>query len=247
MFLRLFGIVLAGLLLVTQTGPAQAANDVVQLYNSLQRTAKFKLDYKIRQNQTGWSTVNTGLGTTIPVRVDLRNGYMFFSDEGTGGGNFDLQVRLFHKSGKKPLIVLVESGYNPPFPDGIKIRTFARSNNVWAEETNWSWTELTLDDFMTGEMTIDDLRALKTIRAQIYISLPPKGRVIVAYLVVNENMTEKVCSGDSSIVVPDKKPYQRYCRSLKSRLFTAINMNWDSEENRFKKGRKSKVQLNWRQ
>jgi hypothetical protein len=106
-----------------------------------------------------------------------------------GGGNYDTQVRLYHSSDKSPIIVIVENGYNPPFPE----------------------------DFLAAKMTIRDLRVLKSIGAQVYVKLYPKSTVPIAYLSINEDMTRAICGGNNSVVVADKSPYLHYCKHPKEK------------------------------
>jgi len=247
MTIRMTGAFAAMLIMMAaaMNGAMAAGSDIVSLYSDLQSRGGFGLNYRIERTGGGWSTFNSEWKTRIPVRVDLRNGYLYFTDEGTGGGNFDTQARLFHKSSGAPMLVIVENGYNPPYPEDTKTRLFSKSGSAWQDDTGWMWPKLSLDDFLTDEMTIADLRAMKALRAKIYVSLPPKGRVPVAYLVVNETMTRAVCGGDKSFVVKDKAPYLRYCNQLKDRLFNAIEIDWNTERDRFEAGRKTRVNLNW--
>jgi len=235
-----FLILLFALFVGFSTSVNVAQADVIQYYKELQKIKHLGLAYPLRAKGKKWLTTNGEWHTAIPVTVDLKNGYIFFSDEGTGGGNFDTQVVLYRKSDKSPLIGIVENGYDPPYPGQAKVRFFSRGTKNWENETAWVWPKIAVDDFLTPDMTIADLRSLKTIGAVVYVKLPRKGTAAMAYLIINEDIAQAVCRGDPSIVVGNVAPYQDYCQRLKGRMFNRIEILWNKQEGRFSKGKKSR-------
>jgi len=235
---------LMGLLFVLFAGFSASINvvqaDVVQYYNELQKIKHLGLDYPLRREGKQWLTTNGEWHKAIPVTVDLKNGYMFFTDEGTGGGNFDTQVVLYRKSDKTPLIGIVENGYDPPYPGHANVRFFSLDSKNWQNDTVWAWPKISIDDFLTSDMTIADLRAIKAVGAAVYVRLPRKGTSATAYLIINEDIAQAVCRGDSSIVVGNVAPYQDYCHRLKGRMFNRIEVLWNKKEGRFLAGEKSR-------
>lgn len=224
---------------------AQAGSGVVGYYNELQQIKHLGLDYPLERQSGTWITFNTSWNTAIKAVVDSDKGYIFFTDEGTGGGNYDTQVRLFQTNDKTPLIAIVENGYNPPFPEGIKVRFFSRGESDWNDETQWVWPSIGVDDFLPAQMTVKDLRVLKAIGAQVYVKLSPRSVGPVAYLSINEDMTHAVCSGDKSFVVADKTPYLHYCKHLKNNIFNKIETVWSKQDRRFRLSKKSSAVLPW--
>lgn len=224
---------------------AHAGSGIVGYYNELQQIKHLGLDYPLEHRSGTWMTFNSAWNTAIRAVVDSDNGYIFFTDEGTGGGNYDTQVRLFPASDKTPLLAIVENSYNAPFPEDVKVRFFARVGSGWKDETKWVWPSIGIEDFLVAQMTIKDLRALKAIGAQVYVWLSPKSRTPIAYLSINEDMTKAVCGGDGSVVVADKSPYLHYCQHLKDNIFNTINTVWNDNDGRFRLGKKSHGFLPW--
>jgi len=224
---------------------AKASSGVVGYYNELQQIKHLDLDYPLVHRTGRWMTFNTAWNTAIQAVVDSDNGYIFFSDEGTGGGNYDTQVRLYPTNDKTPLIAIIENGYNPPFPEDVKVRFFARIESGWKDETKWVWPSVAVDDFLPAKMTIKDLRSLKSIGAQVYVKLSPNREVPIAYLSINEHMTKAVCGGDESVVVADRSPYLHYCKQLENKIFNKIDTVWNKQDGRFRLGKKSHGFLPW--
>jgi|GEM_PF-3315410 len=224
---------------------ANADSSVVDYYHELQQKKDLSLDYQLVHKSGTWITFNQAWGTAIRATVDIDNGYIFFSDEGTGGGNYDTQVQLYSKSNQPPLVGIVENGYNPPYPDDIKVRFFTRIDGRWGDETSWVWPDVAIDDFLTAEMTIKDLRVLKAIGSQVYVKLPHMGAAPIAYLVINKDITKAVCSGGDRIKVADKSPYLHYCQHLKNQIYNKIDIVWNKLDGRFRIAGKSIVFTLW--
>lgn len=244
MYKRWFVLFLA--FLVLHVAPvAHASSGVVGYYNELQQIKYLGLDYPLERRSGTWVTFNTSWNTAIRAVVDNDSGYIFFTDEGTGGGNYDTQVRLYPTSNETPMLAIVENGYNPPFPEDIKVRFFSRIEGQWKDETKWVWSSIAVDDFLPAQMTLKDLRALKAIKAQVYVKLSPNSSFPTAYLSIDEDMTRAVCGGDVSVVVADKSSYLHYCTHLKNNIFNRVDTIWNKETGRFRLGKKSRGTLPW--
>ena len=231
------------ILLVTPTAGAGA--DVVDYYNQLQRQKHLGLDYPLKYKSGRWTTTNRDWNTAIPAIVNIDTGYIFFSDEGTGGGNYDTQIQLYHKADQTPVLAIIENGYNPPYPEDIRVRFFTRVSGRWENDTKWLWPDITLDDFLSAKMTVGDLRALKAINAQVYIKLSKQGTAPIAHLVVNETIARAVCGAQDWIKVANEAPYLHYCQHLRGKIFNKIGTVWDKQHERFNIGKKSRAAALW--
>jgi hypothetical protein len=113
--------------------------------------------------------------------------------------------------------------------------SFGHDGREWADWSHYTWPDLSVADFMPGTMTIDDLRALETIGAAVYVALPRQGTAPEARLIIRESEVRAVCAGEDWLVVPDRAPYLLYCERLAPRLTRTITLGWDRVQVQFMK------------
>jgi hypothetical protein len=224
---------------------AQAEPKVVNYYHALTKQfAAVEPAYKLVQKSGQWITHAPDLEFDFPVLVDGGNGYLLIDDEGTGGGNFQTEV-VYWNTEDGPLLGMAETSYLPPYPDRTRIRFFTRFNDRWSEVSGYVWPSITLADFMRPDMTIQDLRVLEQIGAQVYVKLPQKGLDAEAWLVMRTSHVNAVCNGEYWLVVPDKAPYLYYCNQLQARLSNHMVVDWNKAEGIFRKGQLSRHNQPW--
>lgn len=231
MFKLPFAAILAASFLVASM--VEAKDTVVDYYHELQMFPGLGLEYPLVQKNGQWVSKNIFWDTDIPAVVDIAAGYIFFSDEGTGGGNFDTQIVLWRKPDGAPLIGIAEVSYDAPYPMLDRLRFYEKFGSQWQDVTGFMLPELGIASFMPTEMTIADLETLRDIGTNITVSLPRVGTSIQVYLVIKETYTDAVCSGAGWFSPYDPTPYYRYCKTLEGRMFTQITLDWNKSEERF--------------
>ncbi len=226
--------------------PLHAQPKVVEYYNSLVGTQfPNEYDYPLVLKNGQWTSQNTSWETDMPVLVDGQNGYIFVNDEGTGGGNFTTEA-VYWKRSYGPLLGIAETGYYPPYPEYSRLKFYAFENNAWIDETAYVWPKITLEDFMSDDMTIRDLRALKAIQAALYVKLPQKGLDAEVWLVIRNTEVNAVCNGEDWFKPSNTTPYLTYCNTLKHRLFNHMVVKWNKSDGVFAKGHLSRRVQPWK-
>lgn len=199
------------------------------------------LRYAIRLEAGHWLTTSPDWETPMPVTVDEAKSTILILDEGTGGGSFETQVALWPGAGGTPLLGIAETAMIQPGQEPTRVRFFEPIAGKWSEQTAYVWPDLTLADFMPGEMTIADLKDLKAIGAAVEVRLPRGGKDAEARLTVPQETVKAVCEGEDWFVPADKGPYLRYCEHIADGLFRALRLKWTADEGRFVKGEPTKT------
>jgi hypothetical protein len=167
------------------------------------------------------------------AEVDIANGFIRIDDEGTGGGNFETQVALWRLEGEEPLVGIVEAHKDGGIPGQSRVRFFKKVGRNWVDRTPDVWTPVGLQAFMKGDMTIEDLRALETIGAAVYVSLPRKGTAITAEFKLG-SIEQYACKNDPFANLAEKKPaWDRYCQKLKPALASSVTLPLDPDRTKF--------------
>jgi hypothetical protein len=228
---------MAAMALLLAANTALAEPSVVAAYSGLRASgAAPDLAYDVREAPGGFATISPDWGNAIPVEVDAANGWMRIADEGTGGGSFEAQVVLWRLDHGAGLLGIAESVFDPPHPGASRVRFFSDDYGRWGEWTEYTWPKVTLADFLPGDMTIDDLRALEDLRSVVHVTLPREGRDALARLVTRDEEIAAVCGGEDWFVPADPAAYLRYCARIAPRLAREIVLHFDGELGRFTKG-----------
>lgn len=229
---------------LSAAAPSPAGSDVASQYMALMKSGIAPdLRYAIRSEAGRWLTTSPDWETPMPVTVDEGKGIIRILDEGTGGGSFETQVALWPGSGGSPLVGIAETAMIQPGQEPTRVRFFEPIAGMWSEQTGYVWPDLSLADFMPGEMTIADLKDLKAIGAAVAVRFPQGGKDAEARLIVPKETVKAVCEGEDWFVPADKAPYLRYCERIADGLFRALPVKWASEEGRFVKGEPTKTAM----
>lgn len=222
--------------------PSPAGPAVTRQYMALMKSGIAPdLRYAIRSEGGRWLTTSPDWETPMPVSVDAAKGTILILDEGTGGGSFETQVALWPGSGGTPIVGIAETALIQPGQETTRVRFFEPIAGKWTEQTGYVWPDLSLADFMPGEMTIADLKDLKAIGAAVAVRFPRGGKDAEARLIVPKETVKAVCEGEDWFVPADKAPYLRYCEHIAGDLFRALPVKWTAEEGRFMRGEPSKT------
>jgi len=223
-------------------GSASAGSSVASQYIALLKSGIAPdLRYAIRLEAGRWVTTSPNWDTPMPVTVDAANDYISIHDEGTGGGSFETEVALLFGTGGGPLVGIAETSIVQPGQETTRVRFFEFFAGSWSEQTGYVWLDLSLADFMLGEMTIADLRDLKAIGASVDVALPRGSKDAEASLIVPKKTIQAVCKGEDWFVPADKGPYLRYCEHIAEKLFRFIPLQWNATEGRFMKGQPKRL------
>jgi len=220
-------VVAGGVALLLLTGATAPKRDnVVEAYGQIRAQIK-GFDYTLVQRGGKWSAREPSEPKLDrAAEVDIANGFIRIDDEGTGGGNFETQVALWRVE-DDAFVGIVETHKDGGIPGQSRVRF------SWVDKTPDVWTPVGLQAFMKGDMTIEDLRALETIGAAVYVALPRKGTEITAELKLSST-EEYACKGDASVNLAEKKPaWDRYCQKLKPGLATHVTLRLDTERTKF--------------
>ena len=131
------------LLAIVQISVSGCGQDVVDYYNSLPKTFFSDKDlgdikYPLYKKGDTWFSQSLADREFNPI-VDIKNGYIEFNDEGTGGGNVNTQIVLFRKKDGSPLIGITMGGYNGIYFENstafyeLKNDAWIKTNNVFPE------------------------------------------------------------------------------------------------------------------
>jgi hypothetical protein len=226
-------VVACGVALLLLTGATAPKRDNgVEAYGQIRAQIK-GFDYTLVQRGGKWSAREPSEPKLDrAAEVDIANGFICIDDEGTGGGNFETQVALWRVE-DDAFVGIVETHKDGGIPGQSRVRFFKKIDRNWIDKTPDVWTPVGLPAFMKGDMTIEDLRALQTIGAAVYVALPREGTEITAELKLSST-EEYACKGDASVNLAEKKPaWDRYCQKLKPGLATAVALRFDTERTKF--------------
>ncbi len=131
------------LLAIVQISVSGCGQDVVDYYNSLPKIFFSDKDlgdikYPLYKKGDTWFSHSSADNEFTPV-VDIKNGYIEFNDEGTGGGNVNTKIVLFRKKDESPLIGITKGGYNGIYFENsttfyeLKNDSWVKTDNVFPE------------------------------------------------------------------------------------------------------------------
>ncbi|WP_224372855.1 hypothetical protein [Hyalangium versicolor] len=201
-------------------GAGDTPKSVMDYYQQLPATAfPDSTRYELTRSKSGWITHSKAGDDEISVTVDTKNGYIEFTDEGTGGGDAKTQVALFLKEDKTPIMAVSMSSF-----DGVSVSggiTFAElAGNQWKTVTDHVLPfEMQIEDFL-DEKCLEALNpAMRTnlINEGVIYTLPRQGTTIRASVKVTEYMLKDELQGKKS-PCPSENPRE---------------MKWDKKAGRF--------------
>ncbi len=162
--------------------------------------------------------------------VDIKNGYMNVTDDGTGGGSLIHEMAIFTDSGKKRYIAV-----NVTEHDGIgvnsRLRIYDYSGNEWKDITSMVLPVITWRDFFSagqGKALKAPLTEKHMEELQISYFLPRYGTVIRAEISDTALRTKVFHSGETSDEL--KLAVEGLIREMPC---SAITLEWSMSPGRF--------------
>jgi len=127
-----------------------SAQNIVDYYRSLPESFFADKDlgntkYPLLKKDNQWFSKSLG-GYEFAPLVDIKNGYIEFNDEGTGGGNNRIQVVLFRKADRSPIIGITKGGFNGFYFDS-STSFYEKKNNSW-EKSPAVFPEIKIERFL---------------------------------------------------------------------------------------------------
>jgi hypothetical protein len=196
--------------------------DVLQCYNEL----PIGTDNPIHKKGNQYETLGS-IDQKIPVKVDLKNGFLEWFDTGTGGGTIHVQLAKFKKEDGNGVVV-----YKKSFSDGaateLYLQTFLIQKDTLIEATHLLptiYTGIFVEPNRVGVSKEVEDAALRQLNFNV--QLPQKGTVITGKL-----MPESLRSFCKT---------QKFegCPFLKNLRYTKITLVFDRKTGKFLIGSKS--------
>ena len=205
-----------------------------------QQTAVANLNYPIyhqTMKEDKWVSITPSWNTFIDATVDEKNNYIYILDEGTGGGSFSTQAALWRDDIGALILVVAENTYNERFPEKSFLKAFqympisGDTTSLGIRLISPPIQELSLLDFISGEMSSKDLQVLREIGPTIFYKLPRKGTSIHALLVIDDELQAlsilKECYDSKKVCEKKKKAYRHYYQNLKGKIYRDIELGWN--------------------
>lgn len=245
-------LIIALLLGIPSVCSARASETVVDYYQQMQQQlGEDAFPYTLHKNRTHWDVTvpDDFVANIAKLIVDEKNGYIYINDEGTGGGNGEVQFVLFRGEGNAPYIMWVESLYSGSQPDESHPHLYAHDGDKWYEKTgnHSGLPNIAFADFLPDSMSIADANALAKLSpayASIYYKMPRHGTTAQALLSIRDFEYAPLCDGSHSDE-PNAKAIAHYCTKLKGKIYYKIDLPWDKLHDKFTLGEKHKEMPDW--
>ena len=196
--------------------------DILQCYNEL----PIGTDNPIRKKGNHYETIGS-VQQKIPVKVDVKNGFLEWFDTGTGGGTIHVQIAKFKKEDGGGVVV-----YKKSFSDGaateLYLQTFLIEKDTLMEVTHlfpMIYTGTFVEPNRVGVPKEVEELALRQLNFNV--QLPQKGTLIVGKL-----MPESLRSFC-------KTQKMAGCPFLKNLRYTKITLVFDRKTGKFSIGSRS--------
>jgi len=206
----------------TIPGPATQGKDVLYYYRTL--PPQFSIGHPLKQEDGKWFTESNFTEEPFEVTVvDVKNGYIEFTDPGTGGGDLTSQFVLFRMADGSPVI-----GITQTFSDGAGIDQtcyFLRPEDP--EEIDW--TEYTMPEIDGFSFLRDDSAEEERIVRQLLpvtIELPRYGTTAKAK--VFTGLKDIYCRGDQN-------KFSDYCILFEQLQRKEIALKWNAQLGMFER------------
>ena len=124
------------LLFFMQTSVLVSGQNIVDYYYSLPESFFSDKDlgnikYSLSKKGDAWFSESLA-EYEFAALVDIKNGFIEFNDEGTGGGNVLIRVVLFRKADRSPLIGITKGGFNGFYFES-STAFYKKCNKTWVE------------------------------------------------------------------------------------------------------------------
>jgi len=126
---------------------------IVDYYNALPKSFFYDKDlgnvkYPLNKKDGVWVSKSFADYDLYPV-VDLKKGYIKINDEGSGGGNFLIELFLYRKPNGVPIIAITKGGFDGYYFDSVT-HFYTLNNKTWLEEKN-VLPKLEIEHFLNKE------------------------------------------------------------------------------------------------
>lgn len=232
------GIMTAAVALLSRpVGGLPAGLSVVDLYHRLPESA-ISFKYRLVKKKDGWSAVVPREGRSAGAVVDIRNGYIRISDEGTGGGYREYQEIALFTADRGGFVLGVNQygrdyGVTPPLVrvSGLEFLTLARGR--WETVTLKVVPPLNPADFFTMPQDREKRARLVVVMNNLHkeygllsYTLPRHGTVVTIDLLE----TNLHCFYRNEKTGARKELIKYLCDSVKRKH---MKMKWDTAKGKF--------------
>ncbi len=196
---------------------------IVEWYNILPADSLIGGRFTLVQRHGVWTSTSPITEAELEVIADIKNGYLYVADPGTGGGTIIHELALFKADGGKEYI-----GVNLKEFDGVGIT----SNLKFYAYSGGRFRDVTADicPFLdTKEFIMEKFKELSSARIclkQVSIDpqLPRKGTTLVLQLFTGR--LEMMMTSDGMAL--------KECAGLQDRLYKTIELAWDVKKGIFR-------------
>ncbi len=212
------------------------AQTVVDYYNAVRDAdGDLALDYRFQQIGGQWRVAPAEYQTIVETVVDIPNGYMRVVDEGTGGGNFRLEVALFRTANGAPLLAVAGTGYSGSSAVDGWVEVFAPlGTHQWQRVTDQVWPATDVAVLVPPGGARDDGDLLRAVRVSLVPELPRHGTVAWVRPGYDSQIVDAVCRGEDWISVGEAEAdFLRFCADLRHRLYRRVDVPFSKSQGRF--------------
>ena len=240
----IFFIIITSFLLTS--GKIKAQNNinslnVLEIYDLLPEKL-FHIDeylgevkYDVTYNNGQYSSVSLA-GYNFDAVVDIKNGYIEISDEGTGGGSIYQQIVLFRAATREPLIGITTGGFNS-FYFETRLRFYSFMGNIWQDVTHDVLPQIETYQFVNNEFY--ELNRKKFIENSSFFDyifkLPHYGTQIdikINFLKIKTLLYDKIDFQNGTELTEDQSDFLiNFIVNLK---YDGVKLSFDRSDIRFK-------------
>ena len=187
----------------------------------------------LKQTDSKWKAIDIEGGYTIDVTVDIKNGYLSWNDEGTGGGTLTTDAALFVRTDKSIVLAVGKRSF-----DGVgmsSVITFWEfKNGAMAEITSGIMPAVTASDFLKEKADKQSVRLLgdNLSSLQLEYILPRYGTSIEVR--ASTNRIDRDLSQ-----LDDQSHAESIRKAADTILCTKIFLDWNMKKGVFTIGKKS--------
>lgn len=221
-----------------QKGHSFQDKNILEVYESLPvslfNNDGFEFKYELTERDGKWVT-NSSADYEMPVVVDIQNGFIEISDEGTGGGSNLVQVVMFRKSDQNPCIGICLGGFNGMFSEN-NARFYEYINNRWTDVTGKVFPVFEFKSFMNTQYVESNLRENNDIYSVLdyWVRLPRFGLIVESEVnwekiqaVLRENVNPE--NGETF----DERQQELLRGMINNIMYEKIKIRWDKQNDRF--------------
>lgn len=209
-------------------GSEAFAKSIVEWYNIFPADKLIGGRFTLVQKRGVWTSTSPITEEEIEVVADIRNGYLYIADHGTGGGTIIHELALFTADGGKEYI-----GVNLKEFDGVgissKLRFYEYGGGRFRDVTAAICPFLDIKEFIV-EKKGGDSASQCLARLSIDPQLPRKGTTLILQLF----------TGRLEMMMTSEGLALKECAGLPDKLYKTIDLVWDVKKGVFRLGAKKR-------